>query len=273
MSDPASDNSSQPGTQTPTRSDDYTFLVDRLQHLEHKRPKIFRWKWILWTGALVVACVGLWLALPHKKREVQGLIRLREERWFVSEEEYEGYRKNQVLILKSRELLTRTVNDPAVSDLEMIKRSNDPVRLLEENIFVFPATPTVFAVCMKAARTDEIKIIVDTLMKCYVDHVTTIDRRERAEELLKLEKLASELDEQSVSTRREMKKIEVDPHFYSANKIDEVLSQRLRELERRLIHQYEALKRIHERIAHLEISISYDKPCIRESARESNDER
>jgi hypothetical protein len=273
MSGPTSDSPSPRGTQTPTGSDDCSFLVDRLQSLEHKRPKIFRWKWILWTGALVVVAIGLWFALPNRKHEVQGFIELREKSSFSSAEEYEGYLKNQLFLLKSREVLTRTVNDPAVSDLEMIKRSKDPVRFLEENIFVLSVTPTIFAVSMKAAKTDEIKIIVDTLMKCYVDHATTTDRRERTEELQKLEKLESEFQEQIDSTIREMISVARDQAYSVSDKAINPSSQRIRELDRRSSQLREASDRVGDKIAHIKALNLFGNPRIRESARESYVER
>ena len=94
--------------------------------------------------------VALWLVLPGGKHEARGLIDLRDRTLELSSrnnEDYENYRKNQIFILKTRDLLNRTVNDPAVSSLEMIRNTEDPVRLVEEGI-------TVTAPCSLYPRGD-----------------------------------------------------------------------------------------------------------------------
>ena len=71
------------------------------------------------------------MLLPGGKHEARGLIDLPDLKMDIAakhEPDYENYRKNQVFILKTRDLLARTVNDPAVSSLEMIRGSDDPVR-------------------------------------------------------------------------------------------------------------------------------------------------
>ncbi|HEV3438610.1 MAG TPA: hypothetical protein VG122_14695, partial [Gemmata sp.] len=172
----------------------------------------FKRRWVLGTfvGLLVALGVatGLWLALPGGKHEARGLIDLRDKSFELTSknaEDYETYRKNQIFILKTRDLLNRTVNDPAVSSLETIKSAEDPVRLLEENISATAAAPSILAVTMKGNNIDEMKTIVDALMKRYVDDATATERRDRAEQTKKLEKLQEELSQEIEGQERHLK--------------------------------------------------------------------
>ncbi len=155
----------------------------------------FKRRWVLATfvGLLVAVAISaaMWLALPGGKHESRGLIDLRDPTFEVSSkysEDYENYRKRQIFILKTRDLLNRTVNDPAVASLEMIKSTDDPVRLLEEYITVTAAAPSILAVTMKGNYLDDMRVVVDSLMKRYVDDATASDRRDSMEQIKKLEK-------------------------------------------------------------------------------------
>jgi capsular exopolysaccharide synthesis family protein len=173
----------------------------------------FRRRWVLGTfvGLLVAVSAGItvWLLMPAGKHEARGLIELRERDRILelskNSEDYETYRKNQMFDLKGRELLNRTVNDPAVSSLETIKNVDDPVRLLEESISVTAVAPSKLAVTMKGNNMEDMKTIVDSLMKRYVDEATTIDRRDRMELAKRLETLEMELSADLESMERHLK--------------------------------------------------------------------
>ena len=157
----------------------------------------FKRRWVLGTFVAllisVAAATVLWLALPAGKHEARGLISLRDRSTTDvtsrNAEDYDSYRKNQIFIIKTRELLNRTVNDPAVASLETIKNSEDPAHMLEESITVKDSAPSIVSVTMKGNNVEDMRVIVDALMKRYVEDTTAVDRTERAEQIKKLEKM------------------------------------------------------------------------------------
>lgn len=202
----------------------------------------FKRRWVLATfvGLLIAVAVSaaMWMAMPGGKHEARGLIDLRDKTFELSSrnaDDYENYRKSQIFILKTRDLLNRTVNDPAVASLEMIRNTDDPVRLLEEYVTVTSAAPSILAVTMKGNNMDDMKAIIDSLMKRYVDDAMAADRRERIEQIKKLEKLEQELSDEIEAERKQVKVIASSTGAMgtdASTNTQDLLLQRMVELDR-----------------------------------------
>ncbi len=161
----------------------------------------FKRRWVLGTlvGIAASVSVGLlvWLFLPGGKHEARGVVELPGQKISIATkatEDYDSYRKHQIFALKSRDLLTRTVNDPAIASLDMVRNNEDPVRQLEESLTVKETAPSMLSVTLKGNNLDEMRAIVDSLMKRYVDDATADERRSRIEITKSLEKMEQELN-------------------------------------------------------------------------------
>jgi capsular exopolysaccharide synthesis family protein len=147
--------------------------------------------------------------MPAGKHEARGLIDLRDRNSplaFKNGEDYESYRRNQMFILKTRDLLRRTVDDPSVSSLEMMRNvpPEERERLLEECMTVTLAAPLIVAVTIKGNNIEEMKVIVDAHMKRYVDDAIAVSRRERAEQTKKLERMEQSLKDEVEAIERQL---------------------------------------------------------------------
>lgn len=170
----------------------------------------FRRRWVLGTFIAVVcaasAGVTLWLFLPAGKHEVRALVRLRKSAGdnvaIRGTEDYEAYKREQKFLLRTRSLLERTVRDPAVAGLDMIRHADDPARNLEENLSVADATTSVLSVTLKGNNIDEMKVVVDTLVKKYVDESTSTDHRVRQEQLNRLTRTEQGLKDEIEALQR-----------------------------------------------------------------------
>ncbi len=168
----------------------------------------FRRRWVLGTfiGGLVAAAVavGIWVALPGGKHQARALVQLRPKGVeFVnrSQENFAEYRGRQVFLLQTRDLITQTLAEPAVSSLEMIKQSPDPVSMIEEQIKVKVVADDILEVSLTGNHLDDMKVILDHLVKRYVDDATAFERKERQEQTNKLDQLSGSL-------RREIEEME-----------------------------------------------------------------
>ena len=160
----------------------------------------FRRRWVLGTfiGGLVAAAVaiGVWLALPGGKHQARALVQLRPKGVeFVNrnQENFSEYRSRQVFLLQTRDLITQTLVEPAVASLDMIKQSSDPVGMIEEAIKVKVVADDILEVSLTGNNLDDMKVILDHLVKRYVDDATAFERKERQDQTKKLEQLSDSL--------------------------------------------------------------------------------
>lgn len=160
----------------------------------------FRRRWVLGTfiGGLVAAAVavGVWMALPGGKHEARALIQLRPKSVsFVSktQEDFAEYRNRQRFLLKTRDLITSVLKDPAVSSLDSVKQAEDPVAMIEEQLKVTVATDDVLQVTMTGNQLDDMKVIVQHLVQRYIDDTTAFDRRTLEDQIKKHEQYADTL--------------------------------------------------------------------------------
>jgi capsular exopolysaccharide synthesis family protein len=214
----------------------------------------FRRRWVLSTliglAIAVVVAAAVWLVLPGGKHEARALVNLRPRNIEVNARErddYESYRRNQIFILKTRELLARTVGDAAVVGLTMIKEADDPVRMLEENLSVSAVAPEILAVTLKGNNLDEMKIIVDALVKRYVDDAAAMDRRELIDSEKRLaaaaEKLKSEIEADEAHLRLLVK---------AGTTGDQTGEGRLAQFQRRIFELETEIARINKGLTQLE---------------------
>ncbi len=160
----------------------------------------FRRRWVLGTfvGGLVAAAVavGIWVLLPGGKHEARALVQLKPKGIeFVNKnpENFAEYRDRQRFLLKTRDLITKTLAEPAVSSLDMVKQSGDPVTMLEEQIKVKVATDDILEVSLTGNHLDDMKVILDHLVKRYVNESTAFERNERDQQVKQLEQLSDTL--------------------------------------------------------------------------------
>ncbi|MCI0702589.1 MAG: polysaccharide biosynthesis tyrosine autokinase [Planctomycetia bacterium] len=160
----------------------------------------FRRRWVLGTflGVLVaaIAVVVAWMTMPAGKHQARALVQLRPKGVeFVNrnQEDFAAYRRHQIFLLKTRDLITRTLADPAVASLNMVKQSDDPVQLIEDQLKVTVVADDILEVTLTGNHLDDMKVILDHLVKRYIDDATLFDRRQRDDEVKKLDRLAESL--------------------------------------------------------------------------------
>lgn len=160
----------------------------------------FRRRWVLGTfiGALVAATValGVWTVLPGGKHQVRAIVQLKPKGIDIvgrTHEDFNEYRNRQRFLLKTRDLITRALAEPAVASLESVKNSDGAVQAVEDQLRVAIVADDILEVTMTGNNIDDMKVILDHLVKRYVDDATGFDRRDRDEQRKKLEQLAESM--------------------------------------------------------------------------------
>jgi hypothetical protein len=98
-----------------------------------------------------------------------------------------SWNHQQALLLRSRDLLTRVLAEPDVAQLPSVKGLTDPVGDLEKRLAVADVPPDLQAVTLTGNDPDELKVVLNHLLKRYVDDATAFARKERADQVQKLE--------------------------------------------------------------------------------------
>ncbi len=160
----------------------------------------FRRRWILGTllGLIagVAAAVGIWLLMPSGKHEARAVVQIRSrssELGDRSANDFAEYRSRQVFLLKTRYLITRTINERGVGQLDIVKQSADPARMIEEQLAVKAATDDLILVTLTGNNLDEMKVFLDHLVKLYIADATNYDRKDVDEQIKQLEQLVESL--------------------------------------------------------------------------------
>jgi hypothetical protein len=173
----------------------------------------FRRRWVLGTllGALAAAAVAAaaWLLMPSGKHEARAIVQLRSRNSELggrSLDDFAEYRGRQIFLLKSRDLITRAVNEPGVSHLDMIRNADDPVQMIEEHLKVKAATDDIILVTLTGNSLEEMKVFLDHLVKLYVGDAAAYDRKDMDEQIKRMERLA---ESQRVEVEAGEKQIEL----------------------------------------------------------------
>ena len=156
-------------------------------------------RWVLATflGGLLAAAAaaGVWMLMPAGKHQAKALIRLRQKTTELSksQEDFDSFRRDQMVILRTRDLIMRVVGEPSIASLETIKNSDDPIRFIEEGLTVKDTSPTTLTLTLPGDNADDLKLILEVLVKKYIDDTSIYDRSTRESQSRKLEALADRL--------------------------------------------------------------------------------
>ncbi len=168
-------------------------------------------RWVLATliGGIAasLACVAVWLLLPAGKHQAQSHVRLKltqADGINRPTEDPESFRRTQVFHLKSRDLINRTLADASVSSLPMIRNSDDPVRFLEEGLKVSMDGPEIISITLTGNEPEDMRVVLDQLVRRYIDDATSTERRGRDEMMRKLEKTAEAFKQEITSRERQI---------------------------------------------------------------------
>lgn len=166
--------------------------------------KALKRRWVLasFLGLLVglAASAGVWLAFPTGKHVVRALIEMSPDAGVIERNAYdnnfEGYKKNQEVLIKTRGMLARVVKSRQVSELALIKGQEDPAKWIEDQIQLKWVAPDVVSVSMNGDNPDQLRIILDAVISEYVKDANTTQKKDRMDRVQLLEKAKEEIQDQ-----------------------------------------------------------------------------
>jgi hypothetical protein len=97
------------------------------------------------------------------------------------------YRSRQIFLLTARELIVAVLKEPDVAGLDTVKQATDSVAAIGERLAVTVVADDILRVTLTGTRPNDMKVILDRLVKEYVDETSMADRKERDYLMRKLE--------------------------------------------------------------------------------------
>lgn len=163
-------------------------------------------------AAAVVAAVVGWFALPSGKHEARAHIQIRltsSNGVTRPVDDPESFRRTQMFILKTRDLITRALADPSVASTETvqnaIKNGDDPVKLVEDNLKVTMEGPEIITVTLTGDNPEDMRVILDQMVKRYYDDATVLERKGRDDRRRQLESLAETFKREITAKEKNIK--------------------------------------------------------------------
>jgi capsular exopolysaccharide synthesis family protein len=175
----------------------------------------FKRRWVLasFLGLLVAAAaaVALWIAAPQGKHQVKALLEITPNRMGVlpgaasSDDGHESFKQNQMVLIKTRTLLNRVAQSPELARVEFITGSEDPAKVIEDNIRLRWDAPDLMAVLMNGDKPEELKKVLDVLIVMFSSESASELNKDREKHKDKLvtarQRLMKDLDEQLYNSK------------------------------------------------------------------------
>lgn len=179
--------------------------------------KALRRHWLLacCLGVLCSATLAgvTWTVMPASKYTVASLLKVSATNPSVVFQNAEGmidfqtFKTTQQALVKSRLVLTTALRDPKVARLVSDKRPT-PVEWLEQEIKTdFTLAPEIMRVSMKGDHPEEMTVLVNSIVKAYLDEIVNNDYRRRRANLTKVQKVAQEYKDTLEEKRKDLGKL------------------------------------------------------------------
>ncbi len=131
-----------------------------------------RWVLASFLGLLVAAAaaVALWIAAPQGKHQVKALLEILPENFGPnqqSDNNSENFKSNQMVLIKTRTILNRVVQDEKLKDTQLVKGADDPAKVIEDMLRLRWEAPDLMAVVMNGDRPEELKVVLDILCETF----------------------------------------------------------------------------------------------------------
>jgi succinoglycan biosynthesis transport protein ExoP len=171
-----------------------------------------RWLLACIIGSVVGCGIGLgvWLAMPKGKHFAKAMVKLNQDAMLNQSDEYfRRFRDAQLLIIKSRRLLSQLASDPQVKELPLFAESGDPITDLETMIAAkrYQDADDFIQISMNGDDRDQIRVILERLLFVYEKDARTVEEQNIATKIKLMQQRIDDIDSQVKAYRDKIKQI------------------------------------------------------------------
>lgn len=147
----------------------------------------------------VVAAAAVWSVVRPPKATARAMVHIaaKPEAILVGRpqdpNDFANFQKTQMTVVKSQLVLSSALSNPDVAGLDIIQRQAAPLEWLMQEIEVdFTMGPEVLRISMKGDDAESLKVIVNGVMKAYLEEFINNEDTKRKEHLQHLKSLLEE---------------------------------------------------------------------------------
>jgi capsular exopolysaccharide synthesis family protein len=155
------------------------------------------------TLALVLAPLAfavVWHFMPENRHMVQAMVHLSSVQESVlgsnaqdNEARFAYFQKTQMTLVKTQLVIDAALRDPAVRALKTVQNWGDPRTTLRDQIKVdFTQGPEILRITMHGDRAADLVVLVNAVMKAYLEEFVHAEGRRRASRLAHLEEMLAD---------------------------------------------------------------------------------
>jgi polysaccharide biosynthesis transport protein len=159
-----------------------------------------RRRWVLAVGAglacAAAAASAAWVLMPPAKYTAHAMLRVASNHpnlVFNTHGDgtaYATYQRTQIILMKSRSVLTAALRDPKIAARPTVKEQYDPAEWLEKELAIdFPSGSEVLQVGLSGERPEDIAALVNAVVDSYLKNVVdreNLGRHDRFDNLTKV---------------------------------------------------------------------------------------
>jgi succinoglycan biosynthesis transport protein ExoP len=162
-----------------------------------------RWVSALMVGipAALLACAAVWELIPARY-ESSAVLKIQQFEQMLSFDTKERhadfltYRDTQKAFIKSRGVITSALRNPLLADCPTLREIDYPVEWLMQELSVDEQTSDEFLkISLEGENPEDLALIVNAVKDAYMDEVVYNERNDRIEQLRKLEKSFTTIDQ------------------------------------------------------------------------------
>lgn len=139
----------------------------------------------------------VWYCLPAARYMVQAMVHLSSVQEAVlgnnaqdSETRFTNFQKTQMTLVKTQIVMDAVLRDPAVSQLATVRAWADPKDELRDQLKVdFTQGPEILRITMQGNQAKDLVVLVNSVMKHYLEEFVNTEGKRRTERLAQLEKM------------------------------------------------------------------------------------
>ena len=164
--------------------------------------ELFKGVWRRWPVALAAgaaagtaAAAAAYFGVPPPKHSARALIHVAADVQRVlfdtreARPDFGTFRATQMALVRSRLVLNAALRDRKLAAIEDLKKQPDPLAWLEKQVRVANhSSPEILAVSMSSDRPEEAKVVVDAVVRAYLDEVVNKEDGKRHDRLEQLRK-------------------------------------------------------------------------------------
>ena len=172
-----------------------------------------RRKWLpgLLVGGVLATIVSalLWILIPISFEAIS-LVRVKRTEPYLlkktisSDQEYMAYKQTQATLITSPFVLTAALREPGITQLPMVAREENQLDWLTDEIrVVYPGDSEIMQVGMHGDKIEDLKKIVDAVVKAYLYEIANSEKTEKSKQLQTL-RAQRRINEQALKEKSEI---------------------------------------------------------------------